>query len=107
MLAPSKDMLKYVCACTGLVTQSCLILQPRQAPLSMGFSGQGYWSGLPFLSPGDLLDLGIEPGSPSLQADSLPYEPSGKPILKYKPHKKSTKSIHKTLMNDIKEELNK
>jgi len=65
MLAPSKDMLKYVCACTGLVTQSYLILQPRQAPLSMGSSGQGYWSGLPFLSLGDLLDLGIEPGSPS------------------------------------------
>jgi len=37
-----------------------------QAPLSMGFSRQEYWSGLPFPSPGDLPDPGIEPGSPSL-----------------------------------------
>ena len=45
-----------------------------QAPLSMGFSRQDYWSGLPFASPGDLPDPGIEPGSPALQADSLPTE---------------------------------
>ena len=45
----------------------------------MEFSRQEYWSGLPFLSPGDLPDPGIEPGSPALQADSLPSEPSGKP----------------------------
>ena len=44
----------------------------RQAPLSMGFSRQEYWSGLPFPSPGDLPNLGIEPRSPVLQADSLP-----------------------------------
>ena len=50
-----------------------------QAPLSMGFSRQGYWSGLPFPSPGDLPDPGIEPGSPVLQADALPSEPLGKP----------------------------
>ena len=50
------------------------------APLSMGFSRQEYWSGLPFPSPGDLPDLGIEPGSPALQEDSLPSEPPGKPI---------------------------
>ena len=37
----------------------------------MGFSRQDYWSGLPFLSPGDLPDLGIQPGSPELQVDSL------------------------------------
>ena len=43
-----------------------------QAPLSMGFSRQEYWSGLPFPSPGDLPDPGIEPGSPALHADSLP-----------------------------------
>ena len=42
-----------------------------QVPLSMGFSRQEYWSGLPFSSPGDLLDPEIEPGSPALQADSL------------------------------------
>ena len=50
-----------------------------QAPLSMGFSRQGYWSGLPFPSPGDLPDPGIEPGSPVLQTDALPSEPPGKP----------------------------
>ena len=43
-----------------------------QAPLSMGFSRQEYWSGLPFPSPGDLPDPGIEHRSPTLQADSLP-----------------------------------
>ena len=48
-----------------------------QAPLSMEFSRQGYWSGLLFPSPGDLPDPGIEPRSPALQADSLPYEPLG------------------------------
>ena len=40
----------------------------------MGFSRQEYWSGLPFPSPGDLPDPGIEPGSPALQADSSPTE---------------------------------
>ena len=50
-----------------------------QAPLTMGFSGQEYWSGLPFPSPGDLPDPGIKPRSPALQADSLPTELRGKP----------------------------
>ena len=50
-----------------------------QAPSSMGFSRQEYWSGLPFPSPGDLPDPGIEPGSPALQADALTSEPPGKP----------------------------
>ena len=50
-----------------------------QVPLSMGFSRQVYWSGLPFPPPGDLPDPGIQPGSPTLLADSLPYEPPGKP----------------------------
>ena len=50
-----------------------------QAPPSMGFSRQEYWSnGLPFPSPGDLSDPGIEPRSPTLQADSLPSELPGK-----------------------------
>ena len=48
-------------------------LQPHG--LSMGFSRKGYWSGLPFPSPGDLPDPVVEPGSPALQADSLPSEP--------------------------------
>ena len=50
-----------------------------KAPLSMGFSRQEYWSGLPFLSPEDLPDSGIEPGSPTLQAEALASEPPGKP----------------------------
>ena len=51
----------------------------HQAPLSMRFSRQGYWSGLPFPSPGDLPNPGIEPRSPALQADSLLTELQGKP----------------------------
>ena len=62
------------------VASNCL--QPHRlvhlAPLSMGFSKQGYWSGLPFPSPGDLPDPGIKPRSPALQADSLLSEPRGK-----------------------------
>ena len=50
-----------------------------KAPLSMGFSRQRYWSGLPFPSPADLPNPGIKPGSPTLQADTLPSEPPGKP----------------------------
>ena len=49
---------------------------------SMGFPRQECWSGLPFPSPGDLPDPGIESGSPALQADALPSEPPGKPIPK-------------------------
>ena len=51
-----------------------------QAPLSKGFSRQEYWSGLPFPSLGDLPDPGIEPRSPTLQADALTSEPPGKII---------------------------
>ena len=47
----------------------------HQPPQYMEFSRQEYWSGLPFPSPGDLPDPGIEPGSPSLQADALLSEP--------------------------------
>ena len=50
----------------------------HQVPPSMGFSRQKYWSGLSFPSPGDLPDLGIEPGSLALQTDSLLSEPPGK-----------------------------
>ena len=52
-----------------------------QASPSMGFSRQEYWSGLPFPSPGDLLDPGIEPGSPALEADALTSEPPEKPFV--------------------------
>ena len=59
----------------GLVTKSCPTLATLwtaacQAPPPMGFAWQEYWSGLPFLSPGDLPDPGIKPGSPASQADS-------------------------------------
>ena len=55
----------------------------HQAPPSMGFSKQEYWSGLPFPSPGDLPHPGIEPRSPSFQADALTSEPPGKPNIKW------------------------
>ena len=53
----------------------------HQAPLTMEFSRQEYWSGLPCPSPGDLPDPGIKPGSPVLQVDSLPAEPPGKLLI--------------------------
>ena len=54
----------------------------HQAPLSMQFSRQDYWSGLPFPSPGDLPHPGVKPRSPALQADSSPSESPGKPVWK-------------------------
>ena len=70
---------------SGLVTQLypniCnLVDSTCQAPLSMWFPRQEYWSGLPFPSPGDLSDPGIEPQFPALQTDSLPTEPPGNTI---------------------------
>ena len=53
----------------------------RQPPLSAAFSKQAYWSGLPFLIPGDTPDPGIEQGYLSLRADSLPSESPGKPNI--------------------------
>ena len=61
----------------GNIWRTCLIA--CQAPLSMEFARQEYWSGLPFPSPGDFPDLGVKSRSPSSQADSLPSEPSGHP----------------------------
>ena len=55
----------------------------HQAPLSMEFSRQEYWSGLPFPFPEDLSNPGIKPGSPALQADSLPAELPVEPKIKY------------------------
>ena len=66
----------------------------HQAPPSMGFSRQEYWSGLPFPSPGDLPDPGIEPRSPALQADALTSEPPGKPIT-------AIKYIHASLVSRV------
>ena len=53
---------------------------PYKAPLSVGFSRQEYWSGVPFPSPEDVPDQGIEPGSPALQADALPSKSPGKSL---------------------------
>ena len=70
------------CVCQSL-SHARLLATPwtvaHQAPLSMKFSRQRYWSGLPFPSPGDLPNPGIKPGCPALQADSLPTELQGKP----------------------------
>ena len=82
-------MLSHVRLLATLWTVAC------RAPLSMGFSRQEYWSGLPLPSPGDLPSPGIEPMSPvspALQADSLPTEPPGTAInyhaslMIHKPH---------------------
>ena len=68
-----------MCECVKSLSGVRLFATPwtvsRQAPLSMGFFRQEYWSGFPFPSPGDLPNLGIEPGSPALQADALSSEP--------------------------------
>ena len=66
-----------------------------QAPLPMEFSRQEYWSGLPFPSPGDLPDPGIELCSPTLQVDTLPSEPPGKPLYSLRYSK--TENIRKTI----------
>ena len=76
----SSSRKEYVCV---LVTQSCPTLQPNgllQTPLSIEFSRQEYWIGLPFPSPGDLPDPGIKPRSLTLWADSLPSELPWKPL---------------------------
>ena len=68
-----------LCSVTSVVSQLFVTLQTVacQAPLSMGFSRQEYWSGLPCPSLGDLPDPGIEPVAPALQADSLPLSHQG------------------------------
>ena len=69
--------LTHNCSCVQLFeipwTATC------QAPLSVGFPRQEYWSGLPFPSPSDFLNTVLESGSPIFQVDSLPTEPPGKP----------------------------
>ena len=88
-----KDVRKKV----KLLSHVRLFLTPwtvtYQAPLSMGFSRQEYWSGVPLPSPGDLPDPGIKPGSPTLQADALPSEPPGKPCVSLLPLKKKIMGV--------------
>ena len=69
---------KHMCACQ--VQLWTLWTIAHQAPLSVDFSRQEYWCGLPFPSPGDLLASGIEHRSRALQWDSLPSEPPVKPL---------------------------
>ena len=75
--APDRRQWGNGCACV-LSRSSCVQLfatlwtVARQGPLSMGFSRQEYWSGLPFPSPGHLPDPGLTLGSPALQAESIP-----------------------------------
>ena len=77
------DTVIHVCVHVKSLSRVRLFVTPWtvvcQAPLSLGFSREAYWSGFPFPSPGDLPDSGIEPMAPELQADSLPPEPPGKP----------------------------
>ena len=73
-----------MCVCVSRSVVSDSVTQwiiALQAPLSMGFSKEEYWSGLPFPFLGGLLNPGMEPRSPALQADSLPSEPPEKSIL--------------------------
>ena len=67
----------HICIC---IERSRSVVS-NSAPSSMGFSRQEYWSGLPFPSPVDHPNPGIKPGSPTLQADSLPSEPPGNPSV--------------------------
>ena len=74
-----------VCVCARVCVLSCVRLLAHQAPLSMGFPRQEYWSRLPCPPPqGDFLDPRIKPASPALQADSLPLRHWGSP--RWKPH---------------------
>ena len=79
-------MIDFCCCC--LVTKSCLTLVTpwtvaNQAPLSIQFPRQEYWSGLPFPSPGDLPDPGGKPASPAMAGGFFTAEPPGKPSLYY------------------------
>ena len=92
-LGYSKDFLVILCSLHSRVKVKVVVARScpdslwlhgnvaHQVPLSMKFSRQEYWNGLPFLSPGDLLNPEVEPGSPALQVDSLLSEPPGKTTL--------------------------
>ena len=83
-----------------LVAQSCLFLTPwtvpHQTPLSIEFSSQEYWSGLPFPSPEDLPNPEIKPESPGLQTDSLPFELQGRPNWQEKTLNKKSYNMYIT-----------
>ena len=82
---PQKNCILYMKVKVKSLSRARLLATPwtgaYEAPPSMGFSRQEYWSGLPLPSPGDLPDPGIKPGSPALEADTLTSEPPGKPLI--------------------------
>ena len=82
----------YVCVCMLWLFETTWTVV-YQAPLSMGFSRQEYWSGLPFPSPGDLPDPGIEPMSltcPALAGGFFTTEPPGRPLWRWKNNESKT-----------------
>ena len=81
LLAYSLMLCSHIVSCSVISDSVTPWTVAHQAPLSMEFSRQKYWSGLPFLSPGNLPNPEIEPRSHVLQADSLPSEPLGKLIV--------------------------
>ena len=89
---PTSDVVFFYCSQASLVkllSRVRLFATPwtiaYHRPPSMGFSRQEYRNGLPFPSPGDLPNPGIEPRSPALQSDTLPSEPPGKPFTYLSP----------------------
>ncbi|CAI9172100.1 unnamed protein product [Rangifer tarandus platyrhynchus] len=94
MISVSLDSCIFSYRSGSLVTKLCptlvtLCTIASQVPLSMGFPRQAYWNGLPFPSPGDLLNPGTEPKSPAWQVDALPLSHLGSP-----PKQKSAKSLN-------------
>ena len=79
----------------------------HQAPQSMGFSRQEYWSGLPFPSPGDLPDPGIKPRSPALQADALTSSHQGSPLRRKHRSKSSGPWVRQQLFRFTKNKVTK
>ena len=75
---PESESVSHIAVSSSYSPMDC----SPPAPLSLGFSRQEDWSGLPFPSPEDLPNPGIESRSPALQADSLPSEPPGKPTYR-------------------------
>ena len=83
--------------CTKLLHLCLTLCDPMDSSppcsLSMGFSRQKYWSGLPCPPPGNLPNPGIEPGSPALQVESLPLRHQGSPVKSYIPPEISSRSF--------------
>ena len=84
-----KSYIMLVLSCVWLSVTPWAVA--HQAPLSMGFSRQEYWTGLPFPPPGDLPNSGMEPLSPALEGKFFPTEPSEKPQIIHTYHKKIIK----------------